>query len=284
MSGFAAEWLALREPYDARARNPAIGDAATGLVIDLDPVTIVDLACGTGSTLRALSPHLPARQTWRLVDNDLSLLARAADSARPERAQVKALPVDLAHDLEAALDGAVDLVTTTALLDLVSEPWLDRLVTEIAARRLPLYAALSYDGRIAFDPPVPGDAAIMAAVNAHQRGDKGFGPALGPTAATAAVARFTAVGYAVTHDTADWVIGPRDRDMQNELLTGWAGAARERGSPPFNETIAWLTRRRGLVAAGRSSIRVGHVDFFASPIANRRADRSQSNSTSPSSW
>jgi hypothetical protein len=242
------------------------------------------LACGTGSTLRALSPHLPARQTWRLVDNDLSLLARAADSARPERAQVTALPVDLAHDLEAALDGAVDLVTTTALLDLVSEPWLDRLVTEIAARRLPLYAALSYDGRIVFDPPVPGDAAIMAAVNAHQRGDKGFGPALGPTAAAAAVARFTAVGYAVTHDTADWVIGPRDRDMQNELLTGWAGAARERGSPPFNETIAWLTRRRGLVAAGRSSIRVGHVDFFASPIASRRADRSQSNSTSPSSW
>jgi trans-aconitate methyltransferase len=99
MSGFAAEWLALREPYDARARNPAIGDAATGWVIDLDPVTIVDLACGTGSTLRALSPHLPARQTWRLVDNDLSLLARAADSARPERAQVTALPVDLAHDL-----------------------------------------------------------------------------------------------------------------------------------------------------------------------------------------
>jgi SAM-dependent methyltransferase len=284
MSGFAAEWLALREPYDARARNSAIGDAATGWVIDLDPVTIVDLACGTGSTLRALSPHLPARQTWRLVDNDLSLLARAADSARPERAQVTALPVDLAHDLEAALDGAVDLVTTTALLDLVSEPWLDRLVTEIAARRLPLYAALSYDGRVAFDPPVPGDAAIVAAVNAHQRGDKGFGPALGPTAAAAAVARFTAVGYAVTHDTADWVIGPRDRDMQNELLTGWAGAARERGTPPFNETIAWLTRRRGLVAAGRSSIRVGHVDFFASPIASRRADRSQSNSTSPSIW
>src|SRR6266853_6431488 len=100
MSGFAAEWLALREPYDARARNPAIGDAANGLVIDLDPVTIVDLACGTGSTLRILSPLLPARQTWRLVDNDLSLLARAADSARPARAQATGFPLDLARDLE----------------------------------------------------------------------------------------------------------------------------------------------------------------------------------------
>jgi len=195
------------------------------------------------------------------------------------------LPVDLAHDLEAALDGAVDLVTTTALLDLVSEPWLDRLVTEIAARRLPLYAALSYDGRIVFDPPVPGDAAIMAAVNAHQRGDKGFGRALEkPTAAGGRVARFHGGRLRGHPRYADWVIGPRDRDMQNELLTGWAGAARERGSPPFNETIAWLTRRRGLVAAGRSSIRVGHVDFFASPIANRRADRSHRTAPSPSSW
>jgi SAM-dependent methyltransferase len=284
VSGFAAEWLALREPYDARARNPVVGDAAMGTVIDLDPVTIVDLACGTGATLRALSPHLPGRQTWRLVDNDLSLLARAADSVRPGRVQITALPIDLAHDVEAALDGAVDLVATTALLDLVSEPWLDRLVVETAARRLPLYAALTYDGRIAFEPAVPGDAAIIAAVNAHQRGDKGFGPALGPTAAAVAVARFTAVGYAVTRETADWVIGPRDRDIQNELLTGWAGAAREHGTPPFNEAIAWLTRRRGLVAAGRSSIRVGHVDFFANPIAKRRADRSQSNNTSPPSW
>ena len=38
-----------------------------------------------------------------------------------------AVPLDLNRDLEAALDGAVDLVTTSALLDLVSERWLDQL-------------------------------------------------------------------------------------------------------------------------------------------------------------
>ena len=282
MSGFKAEWLALREPHDARARNAAVRDAALARIADLDPVAIVDLACGTGSTLRALAPLVPARQTWRIVDNDLSLLARAADSARPERAQINAVPVDLVHDLEAALDGAVDLVATTALLDLVSQHWLDRLVVECAARRLPLYAALTYDGRIAFEPADRTDAAIIAAVNAHQRSDKGFGPALGPAAATAALARLSAIGYAVTHDSADWVIGPADREMQNELLAGWAAAAREIEAPMLDETIAWLTRRRDLVAAGSSSIRVGHIDFFAAPTATRRADRSQSNSTSQS--
>ena len=283
MSGFSAEWLALREPFDGQARNTTVRGAVIAALAGLDPVNIVDLACGTGSMLRALAPLLPARQSWRLVDNDLSLLARAADTVRPERARTKATPVDLAYDLEAALDGAIDLVTTEALLDLVSEPWLERFVTECAARRLPVYAALSYDGRMAFAPEDPGDAAIVAALNAHQRSDKGFGPALGPAAAAAAIARFAALGYRVVDGTADWVIGPADRDMQNAMLAGCAGAARELGAGSIEEIAAWLTRRRALVAACGSSIRVGHVDFFARPTATRRADRSQSNSTSLSS-
>ena len=94
-----------------------------------------------------------------------------------------AVPVDLARDLEAALDGPVELVTTSALLDLVSHDWLDRLVTEAAARRLPVYAALSYDGLATLEPADPFDRAVIDAVNQHQRRDKGFGPALGPDAA-----------------------------------------------------------------------------------------------------
>jgi hypothetical protein len=282
MSGFSADWLALREPFDAAARRPRVREEALASIAGLDPVAIVDLACGSGSGMRALAPHVPARQTWRLVDNDLSLLARAADSPRPERVQATAVPVDLAHDLEAALDGAVDLVTTTALLDLVSEPWIERLAVECAARRLPLYATLSYNGHIAFTPEDPGDAAIVEAVNAHQRTDKGFGPALGPRAAAEAIARFAAVGYVTVHDTSDWTMGPQDREMQNALLAGWAGAARELDARPLDDIIAWLTRRREMVAAGRSSMAVGHIDLFARPTQTRQAARSQSNSTSPS--
>jgi hypothetical protein len=282
MSGFSADWLALREPFDAAARRARVREEALKSIAGLDPVAIVDLACGTGSGMRALAPLIPARQTWRLVDNDLSLLARAADSSRPERVQASAVPVDLAHDLEAALDGAVDLITTTALLDLVSAQWIERLAVECAARRLPLYAALSYNGHIAFAPEDPGDAAIIEAVNAHQRSDKGFGPALGPTAAGEAITRFTSVGYVTVHETSDWTIGPQDREMQNALLAGWAGAAREVDDRRIDDIIGWLTRRREMAEAGRSSMVVGHVDLFARPMESRRAARSQSNSTSPS--
>src|SRR5262249_25530813 len=215
---FSAEWLALREPYDLAACNAAVRDAAIAAIAGLDPVAIVDLGTGTASGLRALGPLIPARQTWRLVDNDLSLLARAADTARPARVQVNAVPVDLAVDLEAALDGAVDLVTTTALLDLVSPAWLERLAVECAARRLQFGAPPSYGGRREFTPQDAADAAIVAAFNAHQRTDKGFGPALGPKAAAEAIAQFTRIGYFVDRQPADWVFGPHDREIQNEML------------------------------------------------------------------
>jgi hypothetical protein len=268
MSGFTAEWLALREPFDARARNPAVMAAATAALAGRHSVTIVDLACGTGSTLRALSPRIQARQNWRLIDNDLSLLGRIPAAALPS-VTMTTVPIDLNRDLELALDGPLDLVTTSALLDLVSEPWLTRLAEETAARQVPIYAALSYDGRVAFDPADPFDQRVVAAVNAHQRTDKGFGPALGPDAAGTARARFERVGYAVVRGEADWRFGPDDGDIQIEVLSGWAAAARDTAGLALSEVIGWLTRRRDLVAAGRSSIRVGHVDLFARPTGRR---------------
>jgi hypothetical protein len=267
VTGFSADWLSLREPYDARARNPAVLDALAAAVANHPSIAIVDLACGTGATLRAISSRLPPRQSWRLVDNDLRLLARVASAAKEE--DLVTIPIDIARDLEAALDQPVDLVTTSALLDLVSANWLERLAIEISARGLPIYAALTYDGRVTFDPADPVDAMIIEAVNRHQRGDKGFGPALGPTAAVEAIARFEGLNYAVVHGTSDWSLGRLDSEIQADLVAGWATAALEGGDLILAEIIGWLTRRRDHITSGHSSIRVGHVDFFASQTGAR---------------
>ena len=158
MSGFSADWLTLREPYDLRARSREVIAAVAASVAALPSVHVVDLACGTGATVRALTAHLPSRQVWRLADNDLGLLGRANAMALADSVKVTAVPLDLNRDLEAALDGAIDLVTTSAFLDLVSKDWLDRLTTEIAARSIPFYAALTYDGRVDISPDDPADA------------------------------------------------------------------------------------------------------------------------------
>ncbi|HEX5210717.1 MAG TPA: class I SAM-dependent methyltransferase [Pseudolabrys sp.] len=269
MSGFSAEWLALREQHDVRARNAAVFDAVVLWSSGKSSLDIVDLACGTGSTLRFLAPRLKSKQSWRLTDNDRALLARAAKTSLPPGVVSTTVSLDLNRKLEEALTGTVDLVTTSALLDLVSEDWLRQLARKLAARSAPVYAALSYDGRIEIEPVHSLDAAVIAAVNAHQRRDKGFGPALGPLAASSAIAQFESLGYDVIQGGSDWVTDSQDRDFQMEILAGWASAARELGGLPLADIDGWAAWRRDAVAAGRSSIRVGHVDFFAHPTAIR---------------
>ncbi len=265
MSGFSSDWLSLREPFDNQARSPAVLQATLAAIASLPSVHVTDLACGTGSTFRALSAKIDKPQVWRLVDNDLSLLARAGGRPTLARVRLTTEPLDLARDVEAALDGTVDLVTTSALLDLVSAEWLERLAIELAVRRIPFYAALTYDGRIEISPSDNFDSVVVDAVNRHQRGQKGFGPALGPDAAKAAVKQFEKLGYRVVQATSDWVFSPKDHAIQSETLAGWAAAANEIPGTAGAEIASWLARRNSWIRSGSSRVVVGHVDFVAFP-------------------
>src|SRR5262249_43183671 len=153
---------------------------------------------------------------------------------------------------ELALEAPLDLVATSALLDLVSPQWLDRLIIEAAARRLPVYAALSYDGRIALEPDAPFDAAVRGGFNRHQLTDKGSVPALGPAAAAGPLERFALFGFEVAQGRSDWVFGGEDRAIQEALFAGWAKLA------PLTTTLSsdaigqWLARRRSYLVDGAS--------------------------------
>ena len=90
VSGFSAEWLALREPFDAAARSAASiaelrAHVARGTAAA--PLAVVDLGAGAGSNLRYLAPLLGGVQRWRLADHDPKLLdAALARDARVGRA------------------------------------------------------------------------------------------------------------------------------------------------------------------------------------------------------
>ncbi len=264
---FSLAWLALREPYDRAARNPAVLEAVRTAFAGRPAVRVADLGCGTGSTMRAVAPLLPARQTWRLVDNDVALLDAAAETT-PATQEVTTAHIDLAEDLGRAIADDTDLVTTSALLDLVSGEWLERLVSILAISGRPLYAALSFDGRVDLAPTCRDDAAIIAAVNLHQLTNKGFGPALGSHGGMAAITALQAEDFAIAQGASDWVFRPADDAIQREMLAGWAGAAGEVGIAP-GLLDAWLAERRDHIAGGRSAMRIGHLDFFAAPIGTR---------------
>jgi hypothetical protein len=284
VSGFSADWLALREPFDAAARSRSlIAELATHLTRGT-PLEIVDLGCGAGSNLRHLAPLLGGAQGWRLVDHDPRLLEAAVATthawADERGCTVKRSGSSLAIsggdlDCEVACEPAdlgelavVDLpasglVTAAALLDLVSPSWLDELAQRCRAARAAVCFALSYDGRTTLAPPEAEDGEVLDLFNRHQLGDKGFGPALGPGAAAAAESALKAHGYEVRAAQSDWVIGSRDTTLQLELLDGWLGAARDIAPERYAALLAWHERRRAHVAAGRSSLRVGHLDLVA---------------------
>jgi SAM-dependent methyltransferase len=249
--GFSAEWLALRDPADMAARDVTLLRAAAQAA-GPEPL-ILDLGCGTGASYRALAPFLPAGARWRLLDNDPDLLRHAAAQAG---AQAHTILADLA-DIEALpLDG-VTLVTASALLDLVSEAWLHRLVARLD---MPFYAALSYNGQMFWTPEHAQDAEITAAFNAHQRSDKGLGAALGPDSAARAISAFGAAGFAVQQAQSPWQIGPDMAQLHSELVGGIAQAAQEAGA---QAAPAWAQARQRQVSQAQCVI--GHLDILAIP-------------------
>lgn len=265
MSGFDADWLALREPADHAARSEALARRLRPLLDRRPLIRAVDLASGSGSNVRWLRGRLPRPQHWTLVDNDGGLLALAARGAPRHRRVL----CDLAAELEALPLAGADLVTASAFLDLVSEPWLERLVAGLAGTPAVLLFALSVDGRIDWSPALPQDRALLAAYRRHQRRDKGFGPALGPAVCTAAERLLARFGYQVLAERSDWVLGPDEAALQGAIAENHAGAAAEARPDLAAAAEDWLARRRALIAAGESRLRIGHRDLLAWQPAGR---------------
>jgi hypothetical protein len=283
VSGFTAQWLALREPFDTAARSVSlITTLREHLVRTTEPPTVVDLGAGAGSNVRFLAPLLGGAQRWRLVDHDPALLEAAlaatqawglARGANVQRTgshltvraagftcDVECERVELA-DLAAFELPAGGLVTAAALLDLVSRDWLETLARRCRAAGAAVCFALTYDGRTTAIPREPEDATVLAMFNRHQLFDKGFGPALGMRAASVAEAVFEAHGYELGVATSDWIIGREAHAMQVALLDGWLSAALEIAPESRLALTSWHERRRAHVLAGRSSLSVGHVDL-----------------------
>jgi hypothetical protein len=275
VSGFSANWLALREPADHAARNRRLLGLLEAYFVGRKHVRVLDLACGAGCNLRGQALHLPPRQSWRLVDNDPQLLdaARTAlvawadcvESPEPltllkadRWLEIAFERGDLARFDPAVLAGELDLVTAAAFFDLVSSSWIDAFCAALAERRLPLYAVLTYDGSERWSPAHDADGEMLAAFHKHQSRDKGFGPATGPGAAALLRDASERRSYAVETAPSPWRLGPSESELMRALADGSAQAVAETRLVPAEIVEAWRASRR--VATG---CKIGHVDLFA---------------------
>jgi hypothetical protein len=255
---FAAAWLDLREPHDHAARDPALLAAAARHLAAEPGALALDLGCGTGATFRAVAPLAPGSR-WRLLDRDATLLRLAAARCGPA---VETLHGDFGN-LDALPLHGVRLVTASAVLDLVSHTWVEGLAARLAAARVGVYAALSYDGRMRWTPALPGDAAVREAFNRHQRGDKGLGPALGPAAAGTLAWALARRGFRVRTAPSPWRLGP-EAALGRDLVAGVAAAALEAG---LTGAAGWGQARR----AASGACTVGHCDLLALPASSAQS-------------
>lgn len=262
MSGFSAEWLALREPADVAARSEVVTAAVVSALSGRVPVRVADLGCGSGSNIRYLASRLPQPQVWRLVDHDPDLLA-VARSRVPQAVDTRV--ADL-RALDASLIDGCTLVTASALLDLVSDAWVRHFAALCRAAGAVVLVALNYDGRMTCTPADPDDGFVRDMVNAHQRTNKGFGPALGPDSGPRTAQALADVGYHVVVDKSDWVIGPDQAELQRQLIAGWADAAVELRPSEAERVRAWQRRRLACVDDGESTVQVGHDDVAGIPV------------------
>ena len=266
MKGFSPDWLALREPADAAARAPELTKRLAAFCADKERVRILDLGSGTGSNLRLLAPHLKPAQSWTLVDHDEDLLALAAEAGAdlPDVA-VACRELDLAKDLDRLDLSDFDLVTASALMDLVSAAWFDRLATACRAAGCAVFFVLTYDGVLELRPSDRLDPLVRELFNRHQNEDKGFGPALGPEAPKHMARALIAKGFRVETAPSDWIIEAGERELHLALLEGFLAAAEEIGPARGEELRDWAARRRRLAARPDARLRVGHEDLFAYP-------------------
>ena len=265
-----SNWLALREAADTAARSLALTRTIADALPPARPLRVLDLATGTGSNVRYLSRYLPHEQDWLVVDRDPALLAEVPsrmtswDEAQGLVRHVEALQLNLGDPDHPEIFAGRHLVTASALLDLVSEEWLQSLAARCRESGAAALFALTYNGRSQCSPAEPEDDTIRELMNRHQKtNDKGFGQAVGPDAVDCAARCFVAAGYQVRRDESNWILAPEARDLQRQLIEGWADAAAA-VDPEQSATIAdWRTRRLAHVEAHRSHIVVGHEDLAA---------------------
>ena len=270
MSGFSADWLSLRAPFDTAARSSTLASTFARL---LPPgPRVVDLGAGTGAGRRALDPQLRGRAHWTLIDADGALLGQALADRGCGRSIVQARRRSLSVDL-ADLFRAADGVTAFAFLDLVSAGWVARLAAALAAARLPFYAPLVVDGRVDWSPGDADDGSVGRLFAAHQRRHKGFGQALGPVAPVQAASAFRRRGFEVRSVASDWVVPGDARAMLAALIAGAAAAASEQDPSAARMVQAWAVRRQATLRDGALSVRVGHRDILAWPARIRECGR-----------
>ena len=265
-----ARWLTLRVPADNAARAltaatllPRLVEylAATGAADS--GVEVIDLGSGTGANQRWLTPRLPFRQHWLLIDQDEAVQRHQLRAPR-----TRLLTADVGI-LASVLDrlGSAQLVTCSALLDLLTLDQLDAIGSALAAARQPALFSLTVTGAMELSPAHPLDSHMLRVFNDHQR----RGGRAGPDAVRILTRAFRATGCMLWTTETPWLLDRHDDgEFVRRFLTDRVAAAVAQDPGLSSVGADWLALRLAQLAEHALEISVGHRDMLVLPRGRHR--------------
>lgn len=285
-TNFATDWLEERRRFDAAARNAAVEAACLQYAAQFQPVSLIDLGAGDGAMFSYLSHKLPSEQNWSLVELNPKLLQSARsrllhwanghgyriEKEEPEHLLFqrgeRRLSIQLIQgsflDLQQLLPlEHYELVTASAVFDLLSRPMLEALMETLQQNHLALYATLHYQS-MEYHPKQAQDRPVVEAYERHMQRQQDFGQALGADCCTALNELSEQYFHRPPEEgPSPWLIRPGDIAMHRHLFDFIKRSLID--FAPEAGVQEWLRDKEALLGDGRLRLQVEHCDHFIAP-------------------
>ena len=260
------DWLAARVAADDAARaatvNTLLPELSRYLIEAAGPggtVQIIDLGAGTGANQRWLAPRLPIRQRWLHLDHNPVIsrsLPLAAETVIVDEG------VEALGELLTRSSGDRQLVTCSALLDVLTTEQIQAVCRAVIDNRVPAFFSLTVTGGLRLSPADAHDQLLLAAFNDHQR----RAGRAGPEATTLTVNLLRAAEFAVTTQETPWrLTAESGLAFVDQMLEERLAAAVAQDPALARTATAWLELRRAQLAAGLLRIELDHCDILGLP-------------------
>ena len=260
------EWLAARVAADDAARAATVStllpELSRYLIEAAGPggtVQIVDLGAGTGANQRWLAPRLPIRQRWLHLDHNPVIsrsLPLAAETVIVDES------VEALGKLLTRSSGDRQLVSCSALLDVLTTEQIQAVCRAVIDNRVPAFFSLTVTGGLRLSPADAHDQLLLAAFNDHQR----RAGRAGPEATALTVNLLRAAEFAVTTQETPWrLTAESGLAFVDQMLEERLAAAVAQDPALARTAKAWLELRRAQLAAGLLRIELDHCDILGLP-------------------
>lgn len=260
------DWLAARVAADGAARAATVStllpELSRYLIEAAGPrgtVQIIDLGAGTGANQRWLAPRLPIRQRWLHLDHN-PVISRSLPLAA--ETEIVDESVEALGELLTRSSGDRQLVSCSALLDVLTTEQIQAVCRAVIDNRVPAFFSLTVTGGLRLSPADAHDQLLLAAFNDHQR----RAGRAGPEATTLTVNLLRAAEFTVTTQETPWrLTAESGLAFVDQMLEERLAAAVAQDPALARTAAAWLELRRAQLAAGLLRIELDHCDILGLP-------------------